>query len=71
MTIMFLSLQEFEQFLLVHTGVLNTKKVWPKNLQILTYKLEFQEFLSDEYYSDHLIPEVLKSNTLREFNLET
>jgi hypothetical protein len=50
-SIVFLTLQDFEKFLLVHAGVSNTKIVWPKYLQILTYKLEFLEFMTDEYYS--------------------
>jgi len=37
---------------------------------MLTWKFDFAEFKIDEYYADHLIPEAIRCDQLRDLQLE-
>ena len=64
-----MTIGEFEHFLLVYQNQL--KKLFdPPNLQVLSFKFETIEFLVDEYYSINLINTAIRSENLKEFNLE-
>ena len=46
------------------------KVIEPPNLQVLSLKFETIEFLVDEYYSINLIGSAIKSEHLKELNIE-
>ena len=42
----------------------------PENLQMISLKLDFIDFVVDEYYSTHLVCEVFRVETLRDIEIE-
>jgi hypothetical protein len=61
LSIVFLHITEFENFLLVYSGVKKCKDMAPVALEKLGLILYFLEFKVNDYYMEHLMPETLES----------